>query len=333
MVSSSPRVVFLLLFLVSGLSAQQNRVPSQIDRTRRVVLQGRVPRRALAGRDLGRVAGSFPMPSLFLMLKSSPAQRQAEAQLVEEQHNPASPRFHQWLTPEQYADQFGVSPHDVNQIVQWLTSQGFTGIQVARNRMWIRFRGTAQQVETAFATRIDRYSVHGEIHYANASDPSIPADFSSVIASVGGLHDFRWKPRYRKPSTPEMTSATGVHHIAPGDFATIYNVAKLYDEGIDGSGQKLVVVGQTQINLNDITRFRNNFNLPPINLQVVKVPNTPDPGIVPGDLEEADLDIEWASAVARNASIVYVYSDNAWTSAMYAVEQNLGTAITMSYGG
>ena len=67
------------------------------------------------------------MPDLTLMLKGSTAQQQAAAQLVSEQQDPASPNYHRWVTPEQYADRFGVSQNDVAQVVQWLQSQGFTG--------------------------------------------------------------------------------------------------------------------------------------------------------------------------------------------------------------
>jgi len=65
---------------------------------------------------------------------------------------------------------------------------------------------------------------------------------------------------------------------------------------------------------------------------VVLVPNSPDPGILNGDLAEADLDLEWSGAVARNASIVYVYSNDVMQSVQYAIDQNLAPVISTSYG-
>ena len=70
----------------------------------------------------------------------------------------------------------------------------------------------------------------------------------------------------------------------------------LYTAGIDGTGQKLVVVGQTDIYLSDIQTFRSNFNLPAINLQKILVPGQADPGISQSDLPEADLDVEWSGS-------------------------------------
>ena len=49
--------------------------------------------------------------------------------------------------------------------------------------------------------------------------------------------------------------------IAPGDFATIYDVNALYTAGIDGTGQKLAVMGQTDIYLADLNDFRSGFGL------------------------------------------------------------------------
>ena len=120
--------------------------------------------------------------------------------------------------------------------------------------------------------------------------------------------------------------------MAPDDFATIYDVTPLYTAGIDGTGQKLVIVGQTDINVSDIDAFRSKFNLPPINLQQILVPKQADPGISEGDLPEADLDLEWSGSVARNATIIFVYSSDVFTSLEEAVDQVYAPVISMSYG-
>ncbi len=115
--------------------------------------------------------------------------------------------------------------------------------------------------------------------------------------------------------------------LAPGDVATIYDINPLYNatSPIDGTGQKLAIIGQTDVYLADIANFRTGFSLNPItgcttnstgiitacnstNFQYVAVGT--DPGIVYpcGDLGESDLDIEWSGAVARNAQIIFVNS-------------------------
>ena len=79
--------------------------------------------------------------------------------------------------------------------------------------------------------------------------------------------------------------------LAPDDFATIYDISALYKAGINGTGAKLVIVGQTDIAIADIENFRAGFNLPK-NDPVVMLFGT-DPGTTT-DLVEADLDLEWS---------------------------------------
>ena len=59
---------------------------------------------------------------------------------------------------------------------------------------------------------------------------------------------------------------TGNHFVAPGDFATIYDVQPLYDVGLDGTGISIAVVGQCLIAAGnattDLDAFRAASGLP-----------------------------------------------------------------------
>ena len=89
--------------------------------------------------------------------------------------------------------------------------------------------------------------------------------------------------------------------MTPSDFAVIYDVAALYSQSLDGAGQSIAVAGRSNLNLSDVQAFRSRFGLPVNNPAVVV--NGPDPGVVSTDeLGEAELDVEWAGAVAKNAS-------------------------------
>jgi len=324
--------LFALGVLTAALNAQPDRITAPIDNSKTVVLSGHVPPRVRREVDQGAVTASFPLPAMTLDLKHSASQQSALDQLLANQQNPASADYHKWLTPEQYADRFGASENDVSRIAAWLRSQGLTVQRVARGRTWIQFSGAAQQVESTFHVQIHQYLENGKLHYANSSNPSIPAALSDIVQGLRGLNNYRLKPRSRVLGPgPRNTSGRG-HQIVPDDFATIYDVTPLYAAGINGAGQKLVVVGQTDINLSDITAFRSQYNLPAINLQQILVPGQSDPGISQDDLVEADLDIEWSSSVARNANIIYVYSDDVDISVQEAIDQAYAPVVTMSYG-
>ena len=53
----------------------------------------------------------------------------------------------------------------------WLESQGLRVISVARSRTFIRFSGTAEQVEAALHTQINQYLENGELRYAKVGPP------------------------------------------------------------------------------------------------------------------------------------------------------------------
>jgi uncharacterized protein (TIGR03437 family) len=330
---------FLFLPLMIGAVAmagfaQPNRISTRIDNTRTVILPGRVHPLATAANDVGAVDASLPL-FLTLQLKPSAAQQAGVEQLLHQQQNPASASFHQWLTPEQYADQFGSSAGDTGQIAAWLASQGFTVDEVARSRTFVMFHGTAGQVQSAFGASLHQYRVDGVLHYANANNPTIPAALSGVVAGIRGLNDFHPKPQMHKTPLPQYTTGgPGTHYLAPGDFATLYDVTPMYTTGINGSGQSIIVVGQSALYggtaATDITQFWSMFGITTAKLTQKLVSN--NPGIVPGDVDEASLDVEWSSAVAPGATIVFVYSDDVWTSAEYAVDEKLGSVLSMSFG-
>ena len=261
--------------------------------------------------------------------------------LLRQQLDPSSPNYHKWLSPEQYAERFGVSPSDMSRAAAWLRQQGFTTMIPSRSRTWIGFNGTAAQVEAAFHAPIHQYLVNGEIRYANAAEPSLPSAFRGVVMAHWLAQDFRPRPHSVRSVHPHFTSdISGKHFLAPDDFATIYDIDGLYNSGIDGSFEAIAVLGQTDLstdsnhnNQYDVQTFRSVANLPAANLQVVLVPGQSDPGSDNADQDEANLDLEWSGAVARNAKLIYVNSKNAlFASLQYAVDQNLAPVISISYG-
>jgi len=337
-----------------------------IDSSKVVPLPSQVQRKAKPEFDLGRMDGSLQL-HVTLLTVPTPSQAKALKQLLEEQQNPQSPYFHKWLTPAQFADRFGLSRRDIQKAAAWLNSQGFKVERVANGRNWIVFSGTASQIESAFRTEIHHYNVNGEMHFANSAPPSIPAALSGVATGFLGLSDFGPKPMVRKalprarnvrPNYYDANTGDG-NFLGPGDIATIYDLTPLYSATtpIDGTGEKLVIVGQTDVYLADLVNFRAGFTLPAIfsgctatsgvltactasstaNFQYVQNSAT-DFGVSLNDLTEADLDLEWSAATARGAQIIYVNTPappngNGVTGSLnYAIDNSLAPVISMSYG-
>jgi len=328
-----PGLVPLLLVCVAvnSLYGQRDRLPA-IDNKKRVTLAGHIHPHATPENDQGLADDSLSLRNLTLVLKPTAQQQAALEDYLARLQNPSSPDYHHWLTPEEYAGKFGLSQADLDRAAAWLQSQGLHVISVARGRNAVSFRGPVRQVEAAFQTQIHRYLVNGQMHFANATEPTVPSALNGLVTAIHGLNDFRPQARKIRYSPLYTSGVTGNHYLAPDDIATIYDVTPLYNTGIDGTGQKIAIVGQTQINLNDIQQFRTAYNLPPSDPQVTLVPGFPDPGVSTNDLGEADLDIEWSGAVARKATIVYVYSTDVVDALYYAIDQNLAPVVSMSYG-
>ncbi len=278
--------------------------------------------------DQGPVEATFRLGHIQMMFQQTAAQRAALDQLLAAQRDPASPDYHHWLTPEQYADRFGLSPADLARATAWLKSAGFTIEYTARARDWIAFSGTAAQVQAAFQTSVHRYNVRGETHFAVATEPLIPADLKPLVATMFGLNDFHPKPMVK----PANTSGSG-YSLVPGDLAAIYDINPLYQQGLTGTKEKVVIVGQApgaDSLLSDVQQFRASYGLGPAHIELFS-DGTP-PSTDQGDQVEADLDLEWAGAIAPNATLIYVFGTNADNSAFFAIDQDLAPIISESFG-
>lgn len=322
----------MLFCLAVAGTAAPDRIHGPMAGGRMILLPNGAPPSAARATDRGRMEPDARISGVTLMLAPSAAQAAELERFLEAQRDPASPDYRNWLTPEQYSDRFSLSENDFGMVGSWIEAGGFSIEDRARARNWILFSGTVADMERAFHVELHRLDVDGEAHFANTAGIQIPAALAGIVAGVRGLDDFRPEPLHTGITTkPEMDAAGGVHYLAPADFATIYDIQNLYNAGYDGTGQTLAIPGQADVNLNDLRAFRAQFGLPARDPQLVLAGS--DPGSSPGDQTEATLDLEWAGAVAKNATLIYVYSPNVFQSLQYAIDRNLAPVISVSYGG
>ncbi len=269
---------------------------------------------------------------------------------MEEQLDSRSPNYHRWLTPEQFGRQFGPSWMKIRLLMDWLESPGFTIDSLSEGRTIIEFSGTAAAVEKAFGAQIRIYAPpNGTAYYANASELRLPAAFDRIVAGIRSMNNFSNMPKpsmLHKSRRPNLTlrqsppgcgmQPTDCYAIGPRDFGLIYDALPLWKAGIDGTGQTIAVIGESNINLQDTRNFRRLFGLPP--KDPVVIVNGRNPGLTGNELElEASTDVEWSGAVAPNADIVLVTSATTNSSfggdlsAVYAVNRNLAPIMTYSY--
>jgi subtilase family serine protease len=351
---------FGLLSLASIICAEPTGRPTPmireaVDEGKLVALAGNTRPEANALNDRGVVSDDFALDHMLLQLKRSPEREEALKQYIDQLHDRQSPNFHKWLTAAEFNEHYGVANQDVDTVVAWLKQHGFK--VHGAGGLTIDFSGTAGLVRSALHTEIHNLEVSGVKHFANVSDPRIPAALEPAVAGVVSLHNFRPRPLLVPRRQYTYTNPSGTFWaIVPGDLATIYNINPVFAAGISGKGQSIMVLEDTYLySTHDWVVFRNRFDLtakyPSGSLKQVSPQGAltctnpgfqglpTDPGY--GDDAEAALDVEWSSAAAPNAAIILAACTDTATSfgGLIALQnvlngpaEDLPSVVSISYG-
>ena len=333
-------LAILLLPAFNVLAGQhQHRV---VDDDDTVTLHGNTHPRVYTANPDGASDPSMPMERMVLTLALDADKDASLHETLAGQQDPSSPSYHAWLTPVEFGQRFGQSADNVAVVTAWLTGHGFIVEEVSPGNTSITFSGTVARVNRAFHTSIHNFNSGGKRYHANISDPLIPRALADLVSGVVSLHNFPRKPMNSgalavasQASTPAFTNGSN-HYLSPADFASIYNVNALYGAGVDGTGQSIAIVGRTRPATSNWSSFRSMMGLPANPAKVII--NGADPGDVSSDEDgEANLDVEWSGAVAKNAQIIFVTSKSTSTdgvdlSAQYIVSNNIAPIMSISFG-
>jgi len=325
-----------------------NLVTQRVDSARRSALPGHRVAWATPANDRGRIAAATQLSSLQIVLKRSPERQAAFDALLAQQQDPASPNYHQWLTPTQIGERFGATQADIDAIATWLASRGLYVESVSNSRMSIRFGGDAAAVNRAFNTELHWYArAGGRKRMAPDSEPAIPAALSAAVEGVLGLSEIRFEPAFRvgqartastEGARPAMTNCSGSscsYFVTPGDFSAIYGLGAATAQGWNGSGQSIAILGRARVSNADLQAFGARLGLTMQTPTVIIPPDGTDPGPAatscsttdsgngygtcdePSDLVqdqgEATLDVTRAGSVAPGADIKLIVSGQVGT--------------------
>ncbi len=329
-------VLGLYVPVVHAQTEPSDRLLSPIVAAQHTVTNGVHPL-ATKQNDLGRVNPNQVFHRMVLLTERSAAQEADLEQLLQEQQDPSSPQYHQWLTPVEFGQRFGPGTNDMAKITGWLQSQGFTVEPPANGRQFIFFTGSSAQVEAAFQTEMHRYSVNGKKYVANAKPASIPTALAPAVSGVASLNSFtQLAPQYHAAATPQI-EINNAALTGPADLSAIYDAAPLAKANVLGQGQSIALIEQSNIVLQDVTDFRKITGLPAATVNMIV--NGADPGPVYGDESEAIADVEYAGALAPDATLNVVvtgttdFNQGVDLSTAYAVDNDIAPIAALSYGG
>ena len=335
----------------SAASEQVDRVLSQDKFAAFTQLSGHIPIWASPANDAGSAPDNLPIRLSFVLTRSSERQA-AFTRLLEDQQNPASPSFHRWLSPKQVGSLYGPTHHDLSALTAWLTAQGFRVVETAPSGTFVTVDGSAATAAKALRTSFRYFREKGESRLSATAEPSIPSQFAPIVGSISGLSQIDIRPMHHAASLPMSdragngaaapkytNSSSGRHFITPGDFATIFDLKPVYSAGITGSGQKVAIIGRSQVATTDISEFESATGLS-ANLPNIVIPTDGvDPGITgDGDQGEATLDVDRVVATAPAVQADLVVSGSAggyngiYVAAQYEVQHLLDPVMNISFG-
>jgi subtilase family serine protease len=306
----------LLLAAVSACSAQTSAALRP--------LPNHLPQWANPANSIGLVPANQQFEHLTVVLARSPEQEQALEQFEADLQNPASPSYHQWLTPAEFGERFGASQQDVDAVSAWLRAQGLRINWVSPSRTFIGFAGSAADLGRALQTELRNYRVNGVEYFSVASDPMLPAAIAPNVKAIRGLYSIDERPAHQlsvqSSDSPQLTANGGAsHYITPGDFSVLYDVPSSFT----GSGVTIGIVGRSRTDFADFANLRSRTGIGfPNPTEIVPtafggidpgpaLTAPPSSGASFGDQGEATLDVMRAGSVAPNAGLLLVVASKA----------------------
>ncbi|HEX7737636.1 MAG TPA: S53 family peptidase [Ktedonobacteraceae bacterium] len=271
-----------------------------------VVVRAQDARVALAGSNVPLIQRAHLLQAanltqtLDLSIGLRPNDSASLDQALKAIYTPGSPRYHHYLTPDEFRQLYAPTSSQVQQVVSFLQSQGLAVHNIAPNNLLIDATGTVAQAQQAFQVQINTYQYGNRVFYANAQPPSVPVALQAVISSIGGLdNSAHYQPLVQSAQTageqarsPRATPSG----YGPGELASAYDTAAL---SLQGQNQTVAIFELDGYQTADVQQYFSNYNLgaPSINNVLVDGAN----GSAGQGAIEVELDIEVVGAIAPRA--------------------------------
>jgi hypothetical protein len=296
------RSVVLFLFLLTAFVAGA---------TERQMLPGHRPVAWL------RLAPGDRVPSTnHLRLAIGLPLRNAEAltNLLRELYDPASNRYRQYLTPEQFTASFGPTEKDYQATIAFAQANGLTVTGIHPNRVLLNVDGSVGDIERAFRVKLRTYPHPTEVRtfFAPDSEPSV--ELGVAVLHISGLDNFTIPRPMNLQPMPAGESSLGTPRLGSGPNGAFmgrdFRAAYVPDTTLTGAGQSLGLFELDGYYASDIAAYKSQAELPDVPLENVLVDgfNGIPRGRGPGTgNEEVALDIEMAISMAPGLARVLVY--------------------------
>jgi len=217
------------------------------------------------------------------------------------------------LTADELQKSYSPREMDINALTKWLNAQGFTDIEVSRDRSSIYAQASAEQIQKALQVNMVRVTKAGLTYTAAQNAPSLPADIGAPVQAIVGLQPFRQANKHFRIRAPEGSNRAGlgqteadkpspnVENAPPYLVAEILKAYNADGLQVTGNGQTIAILIDTFPSDPDLTVFWTRNGLPAV-LQRIERVNVKGTNLPAAEGEET-LDVAWASAIAPGAKV------------------------------
>jgi kumamolisin len=242
---------------------------------------------------------------------------------VQEVQDPASPSYHQFLTPQEVTARFGPSQEDWDSLVAFAKASGFEIISGTRDERDLRLTGTVANIEKAFHVTMGNYRDLTEDRTFFAVDREPTVDLPFQLWHITGLdNDSKPHPMYVKKS--DYAKAHGidpnkvVSHATTGSgpsasfLGSDMRAAYYGGTALTGSGQNLALFEFAGTDLADLTTYYKNVGqTEPYTPTLISTggygTSCVDSGSSACDDTEQTLDMTQAMGMAPGSKMLYMY--------------------------
>jgi xanthomonalisin len=168
------------------------------------------------------------------------------------------------LSHAEFMTRHAPTDEQVRQVVDYLTQQGFTNIEVAENHLLVTADGSAAAIKNAFKAELHKYSVNGRIAHANVTDAEVPASLAGTVNAVLGLQNVHMAHVTAKRLTTPQFTTNSVVAVNPTLFPSIYSASSLPSATNATIG--IITAGKMTQTITDLKQFASNagYPVPPV---------------------------------------------------------------------
>ncbi|MGO8796215.1 MAG: protease pro-enzyme activation domain-containing protein [Candidatus Sulfotelmatobacter sp.] len=315
-----------LLSVVAGAQAEQH-----------PILTTHVPEAVSSGAAL--LVGHVPGKQLLSLVISLPLRNEAELDaLLREIYDPENPKFHKYLSVEEFRTRFGPTYRDYLAVLRFAQANGLAVIDMPSNQLVLDVEGSAQNIERAFHVKLGMYQhpTENRTFYSPDREPSV--DLDAALLHVTGLDNYTLPhAKYVRSAQPRSASKLSGTGSGPGGMFVGSDLRSAYygSGALDGAGQSVGLFEYAGYEVSDVQTYFNSLDQP-LNVPIngVSLNGQSLNCVYPGcDDSEQAIDIEMAISMAPSLSQVVVYVGK-WDISIFSqmASDNTSKQLSCSWG-